>query len=86
MKLENYRSKDIYEVIERKNLMVHQMDKLDANFWTDDIQKAKQNIVDLYKGICELERLQARKKLEDLVGEFEVLGVDVKILGIRKTD
>lgn len=86
MKLENYRAEDIYEVIERKNLIVHQMDKLDVNFWTDDIQKMKSSIVDLYVGICELEKLQTRKKSEDLVAFLNEAGFDVKILGIRKTD
>lgn len=86
MKLENYRAEDIYEVIERKNLMVHQLDKLDASFWTDDIQRAKRNITDLYVGICELEKLQTSKALEDLVEELSAAGVDIRFLDIRKTD
>lgn len=86
MKLENYRSEDVYEMIERKNLMVHQLDKLDLHFWSDDVQKAKRSIVDIYEGICELEKLQTRKALEDLVTGLNELGIEARILGIRKTD
>lgn len=94
MKLENYRKEDIYEVIERKNLMVHQLNQLDASFWTDDVRKAKQLIADLHAGFCELEKLQTRKALEDLTGVLNARGIKIRVLtdaeakelGIRKTD
>lgn len=94
MKLENYRSEDVYEMIERKNLIVHQVNQLDASFWTDDVRKAKQIITELYAGFCELEKLQARKALEDLTEGLKAKGIQIRVLtddeakelGIRKTD
>ncbi len=88
MKLENYRKEDVDEAIEARREALHHLMAAEKYLWTDDIEEAIKHTVDMHLSLIELNKMQSRKRLDDLIAEFKGDGITIEIKAFKrkKTD
>ncbi|MEK5038822.1 hypothetical protein [Sporosarcina sp. FSL K6-3457] len=88
MKLENYKRDDISDVLEIKRMILHQLESIETNLWTDNVDEALKRTVDMHLSLVSLTRLQSSKRLEDAFRKAGMNGIHVSLInfGHKKTD
>lgn len=92
MRLEDYKSEDIEEVLELKTMALQQIDEIERAIWTDNINQATARTAHLYE-IMQKVRVMKNKKADEekmkfLVAKLMCQGVNAQVVvfGHKKTD
>lgn len=93
MRKVNYREEDFPIAIEEKKKVMHQIEHIEMNFWTDNIEEAMKRTADMYMSLANLNRMQSSKRMESKINQlYAVLnaqGIQIEIIPIfrrKKTD
>lgn len=65
MKQQNYRVRDIPESLELRRSILSSLYKVESNLWSDDLETASKQIVEMHLQLVKLSRLQSVKRLEN---------------------
>lgn len=91
MKQQNYREKDDVEVSELRRTALKQLDNIEKDLWTDDIDTAIECTVAMHLTLVKLSQLKSVKRVEDKFNQlYQVLnanGINAQIIfRHKKTD
>lgn len=92
MKLEDYKSEDIEEVIELRGMALHQLESIERCLWIDSIDEATARAFDLFEQLRKIRRMKHSKEdVKDfgfLMSKLQAAGVQAHIIHFRhkKTD
>ena len=83
MKLENYKRDDITDALEIKKLILHQLEQIEMNVWTDDIDTAIQRTVDMHLMFVNHTRMQSSKRIENICNVLKMHNIGVQIINSK---
>ncbi|GKV56009.1 hypothetical protein NCCP2222_19560 [Sporosarcina sp. NCCP-2222] len=92
MKLEDYKSEDIEEVLELKTMALQQISEIERAIWTDNVNEATARAAHLFGAMQKVRVLKNKKsdeeKMKFLVSKLMDQGVNAQVVvfGHKKTD
>lgn len=92
MRLKDYKSSDIEEVIEIKGMALHQLEAIEKCIWTDSIEEATARAFHLFEELCKIRKMkqeaEKEKNFSFLVAKLSEMGVHAHAIkfGHKKTD
>lgn len=84
MKQTNYRRDDIADALETKRMILHQLEKIEVNLWTDDIEAAIQRTADMHLALVKLTRMQSSKRVENICSLLNAHNYGVQIINFKR--
>lgn len=87
-----YRTEDIVEVMEMRREVLHQLEQVEMNIWTDNLPEASSRMLDMHNTIAKIHDLKMKKTHENAMNQlFKSLnanGIHVQMVNFKrkKTD
>ncbi|WP_438312317.1 hypothetical protein [Sporosarcina sp. FA9] len=76
----HYKTENLPEAIEENKKVMHQLEHIEMNFWTSNVDEAIKRTVDLHLALVKLSRMQSAKRMENA---FNALNDGLVASGIR---
>ena len=92
MRLEDYKSSDIEDVLERKGMALHQLEAIERCIWTDNMNEACARIANLHESMQKVRVMKNEKTDEKnfsfLMNKLMAAGVHSTVIHFehKKTD
>lgn len=84
MKKQNYRLQDISTAMESRKAVLHQLEQIEMNLWTDNVDEAIKRTADMHLSLVKLSQMQSVKRVEDKFNQlYQVLnanGINAQIV------
>lgn len=86
--MEYYKHDDLSDEIEIKKMAIHQLEQIEMNIWTDNIDEAFKRTVDMHLLLVNLTRKQSAKRIENVVNQLKLHNAGFHIInfGHKKAD